>query len=74
MRNNSHIEPTVAELITSVNKEYEADRHLAARYAPVLQFDANEPFLPLVAGFTIFRQSAELLVPYKLAIRLSSGT
>jgi hypothetical protein len=30
---------------------------LAARYAPVLRFDAHEPFLPLVAGYTIFRQS-----------------
>ncbi len=27
---------------------------LAARYAPVLRFDANEPFLPLAAGYTIF--------------------
>jgi glycerophosphoryl diester phosphodiesterase len=28
---------------------------LAARYAPILRFDANEPFLPLAAGYTIFR-------------------
>ena len=27
---------------------------LAARYAPLLRFDANEPFLPLAAGYTIF--------------------
>jgi hypothetical protein len=27
---------------------------LAARYAPLLRFDAREPFLPLAAGFTIF--------------------
>jgi len=29
---------------------------LAARHAPVLYFDANEPFLPLAAGYTLFRQ------------------
>jgi HAD superfamily hydrolase (TIGR01549 family) len=30
-------------------------RALAARYAPILRFDADEPFLPLAAGYTIFR-------------------
>ncbi|MCU0503271.1 MAG: glycerophosphodiester phosphodiesterase [Anaerolineae bacterium] len=33
------------------------DRRLAMRYAPILRFDANEPFLPLAAGYTIFRES-----------------
>ncbi|MFL5804572.1 MAG: HAD-IA family hydrolase [Roseiflexaceae bacterium] len=34
----------------------DAEAHaLAARYAPLLRFDANEPFLPLAAGYTIFR-------------------
>ena len=33
------------------------DRALAARYAPVLRFDAREPFLPLAVGYTIFRES-----------------
>jgi HAD superfamily hydrolase (TIGR01549 family) len=28
---------------------------VAMRYAPILRFDANEPFLPLAAGYTIFR-------------------
>lgn len=31
------------------------EQQLAARYAPLLCFDANEPFLPLAAGYTIFR-------------------
>ncbi|MBN1936066.1 MAG: hypothetical protein JW934_15460 [Anaerolineae bacterium] len=31
-----------------------ADRALAARYAPIILFDTNEPFLPLAAGYTIF--------------------
>jgi len=36
-----------------------ADRVLAARYAPILRFDAREPFLPLAAGYTIFRETGE---------------
>ncbi|HEU5100822.1 MAG TPA: glycerophosphodiester phosphodiesterase [Roseiflexaceae bacterium] len=35
-----------------------ADRALAARYAPSLLFDRQEPFLPLAAGYTIFRSDA----------------
>ncbi len=34
------------------------DQELAVRYAPVLQFDAHEPFTPLAAGYTIFRADA----------------
>jgi len=36
-----------------------ADRALAARYAPILRFDAREPFLPLATGYTIFRETGE---------------
>lgn len=36
-----------------------ADRALVARYAPILRFDAREPFLPLTAGYTIFRETGE---------------
>jgi glycerophosphoryl diester phosphodiesterase len=32
-------------------------RALAARYAPVLRFDAHEPFFPLAVGYTIFRHN-----------------
>ena len=32
-------------------------RSLAHRYAPLIRFDAREPFLPLAAGYTIFRES-----------------
>ncbi len=35
------------------------DHALAARYAPILRFDAREPFLPLAAGYTIFRETGE---------------
>ncbi len=36
----------------------ERDHELALRHAPVLCFDAREPFLPTVVGYTVFRQSA----------------
>jgi len=36
-----------------------ADCALVARYAPILRFDAREPFLPLAAGYSIFRETAE---------------
>ncbi len=36
-----------------------ADRALAARYAPILRFDAREPFIPLAAGYTLFRETGE---------------
>lgn len=35
------------------------ERALAAKYAPVIRFDAREPFLPLAAGYTIFRADAD---------------
>ncbi len=34
-------------------------RDLAAKYAPVIRFDRNEPFLPLAVGYTIFRADAD---------------
>jgi glycerophosphoryl diester phosphodiesterase len=37
------------------------ERALVARYTPILRFDACEPFLPLAAGYTIFRQSGPSL-------------
>ena len=33
------------------------DLNLAARYAPILRFDAREPFLPLTVGYSIFRKN-----------------
>ena len=34
----------------------EAPRNLAAHYAPIIRFDAHEPFLPLAVGYTIFQE------------------
>jgi glycerophosphoryl diester phosphodiesterase len=48
-------EPTIAAL--SSRRGAEADHALAARYAPILKFDRREPFLPLAAGYTVFRAS-----------------
>lgn len=50
------VEPTVQELTAAV-AELDPDRALAAQYAPILLLDANEPFLPLVVGYTVFRKS-----------------
>lgn len=33
------------------------EREIVARYAPLLLFDREEPFLPVAAGYTIFRRS-----------------
>jgi glycerophosphoryl diester phosphodiesterase len=35
----------------------DAARALAARYAPMIRFDAREPFFALAVGYTIFRES-----------------
>ncbi len=35
----------------------ESARRLAAIYAPILCFDVREPFLPIAAGYTVFRES-----------------
>lgn len=37
----------------------DADRALASQYAPVVRFDRNEPFLPDLVGYTLFRQPGE---------------
>ena len=37
-----------------LTEQAEEDRRLAARYAPIIRFDAREPFLPLAVGYTIF--------------------
>ncbi|MBN1815385.1 MAG: hypothetical protein JXA14_26370 [Anaerolineae bacterium] len=42
--------------LLSVSQDVDA-LALAAQYAPILRFDTREPFLPLAAGYTIFRQS-----------------
>ena len=36
----------------------DADHALALRHAPRIRFDAREPFLPSVVGYTVFRESA----------------
>ena len=48
---------TLAQLLHATQSE--AHRALAARYAPRILFDAREPFLPLAAGYTIFRSDGD---------------
>jgi glycerophosphoryl diester phosphodiesterase len=50
-----HAESDLSSLLSAPQDAEE--RALAARYAPVLRSDAREPFLPLAAGYTIFRRS-----------------
>jgi hypothetical protein len=41
--------------LTTAPEVNTGDYTLARRYAPVLRFDASEPFLPTYAGYTVFR-------------------
>lgn len=50
-------EPRAAEL-TAAHAGADPDRDLAARHLPILLLDAQEPFRPLVVGYTVFRQRA----------------
>ncbi len=57
-------EPTVEELLRTYAAS-DPDRDLAAHYAPILVFDADEPFMPLVVGYTVFRESAPSLSAHR---------
>jgi glycerophosphoryl diester phosphodiesterase len=46
-------DPLLAQLLSAPQDEKE--RALVARYAPIIRFDDREPFLPLAAGYTVFR-------------------
>jgi len=48
---------------------YAEDHELARRYAPIIRFDAHEPFLPLAAGYTLFRHAgASLSFPCQIEL------
>ncbi len=49
-------DPLLSLLLNAPQSEDE--RALAARYAPILRFDAHEPFYPLAVGYTILRHNA----------------
>ena len=49
-----HLEVQLSDLFDCRQKEDE--RALAARFAPLIRLDVNEPFRPLAAGYTIFRE------------------
>jgi glycerophosphoryl diester phosphodiesterase len=57
MPKRSKKEPTIADLISKSDPESQVDQDMAAHYAPILQFDAREPFLPSAVGYTVFRNS-----------------
>lgn len=51
-------DPNLRLLFASRPSSTDVDHNLAARYAPVLKFDAREPFLPHAVAYHIFRKSA----------------
>ena len=55
-----------------LNPQSETDHALALRYAPLIRFDADEPFLPSVVGYTVFRESAAS-ASFPRDIKLSDG-
>ena len=58
MSDTHNPESTVAALLAQF-KQPDADRELAARHTPVIRFDAHEPFLPSVVGYTVFRADGD---------------
>ena len=48
----------------------ESNHEFALRYAPFIRFDASEPFLPFVVGYTVFRKD-EASPSFPRDIRLS---
>jgi hypothetical protein len=47
---------------------------LAARFAPLIHFDRNEPFLPLRVGYTVFRETAPSpSFPRLIELKLENG-
>ena len=39
----------------------DSDHQLAIKYAPRIRFDAREPFMPSVIGYTVFRETCKSL-------------
>lgn len=52
--------PTLAAQLDSLRRSpaANADFALARQYAPLIRFDAREPFLPSVVGYTVLRKDA----------------
>lgn len=48
------------------------DHELARRHAPIIRFDAHEPFFPSVVGYSVFRESAPS-PSFPRQIRLGEG-
>lgn len=51
--------PLSAQRPIAVPPPSRADMALAARYAPIILFDRQEPFVPSFVGYTIFRADAD---------------
>jgi hypothetical protein len=62
--------PTIDGALPPRARQNPRRRDLAARYAPLIHFDRNEPFLPLAAGYTFFRSDGDSL-SFKRRIELT---
>jgi glycerophosphoryl diester phosphodiesterase len=54
---SSYADDPLLSVLLNVSQN-EEERALAARYAPILRFDRNEPFCPLAVGYTILHHNA----------------
>jgi glycerophosphoryl diester phosphodiesterase len=51
----------MSDMLETLLAEGGPERELAARHAPIIQFDDHEPFLPLAVGYTVFRAAGPSL-------------
>jgi glycerophosphoryl diester phosphodiesterase len=56
MEGLTHPAPSVEELLRTHSQAGDADRRVAARYAPILRLDQHEPFSPLIVGYSVLRE------------------
>ena len=54
-------DPNLSSLFASRPSSADIDLNLAAHCAPILRFDAREPFLPLAVAYRIFRKNTPSL-------------
>ena len=61
--------PNLCSLFASRPSSAEIGLSLAPHYAPILRFDAREPFLPLAVAYSIFRKNTpSLLFPRRIEL------
>ncbi|GAB4573520.1 MAG: hypothetical protein Kow0077_16150 [Anaerolineae bacterium] len=54
-----HVTLDVRPFVDPHDSQFAADRALALKFAPIIRFDRLEPFLPVAAGYTVFRGAGD---------------